>query len=199
MYDWNKFIGNFIFCQVLGRPDVAAAGQLRSFLAGKHAAIERARPVVETYSGGSIQIVSENPAQANVVKLAANMVLAANMSLFGQVYAFNERWGIDRDVTHQLLGIFYSHPGLLAYEARVRDRNYEKSAEGGFGVEGGLKDVNAMLNTGEKVGVALPFCDVMREQLISAIGHGLKDLDWSVLGDVARLHAGMSLPTDQKK
>jgi 3-hydroxyisobutyrate dehydrogenase-like beta-hydroxyacid dehydrogenase len=155
--------------------------------------------VIETYSGGSIVVAGENPAQANVIKLTANMILAANISLMGQVYAYNERWGIDHDATHQLLSMFYSHPSLLAYEARVRDRNYEKPPGEGFGVDGGLKDVNAMLASGEQVGVPLPFCSVMREQFISTIGYGLKDMDWSVVGDAARLNAGLPLPSQQKK
>ncbi|CAF3739901.1 unnamed protein product [Rotaria sp. Silwood1] len=190
---------NYISGPVFGRPDVAAAGKLKSFLAGNHEAIERARSVIETYSGGSITIVGNNPAQANVIKLTANMILAANISLFGQIYAFNERWGIDSDTTHQVLGTFYSHPSLLAYEARVRDRNYEKPIGEGFGIEGGLKDINAMLITGDQVGVPLPFCSIMREQCVSTIGHGLKDMDWSVLGDAARLNAGLPLPNQDKK
>jgi len=155
--------------------------------------------VVEAYSGGSILVVGEKPALANVVKLTANMILAANISLFGQVYAFNERWGVDHDITHQMLGIFTSHPGLLAYEARVRDRNYENPKGDGFAVEGGLKDINAMLNAGEQVGVPLPFCSIMREQYISTIGNGLKDMDWSVVGDATRLSAGLPLASQQKK
>jgi len=189
----------YIAGPVLGRPDVAIAGQLRSFLGGNREAIERARSVVEAYSGGSILVVGESPAKANVIKLTANMILAANISLFGQVYALNERWNIDHDVTHQILGSFYSHPAVLAYEARVRDRNYENPKGEGFGAEGGLKDINTMLNAGEQVSVPLPFCSVMREQFISTIGNGLKDMDWSVLGDAARLNAGLPLPSQQKK
>lgn len=199
MYSVKRFLSNCIFSKVLGRPDVAAAGKLRSFLAGKSEAIERARQVIESYSSGSIIIVSENPALGNVVKLTANMILAANLSLFGQVYAFNERWNIDHDVTHQILGMFYTHPGLLAYEARIRDRNYTKPKGEGFGVDGGLKDVNAMLTTGQQVGVPLPFCSVLRDQLISSIGHGLQDMDWSVVGDAPRLYAGIPPPNDEKK
>ncbi|CAF2801187.1 unnamed protein product [Rotaria sp. Silwood2] len=189
----------YISGPVFGRPDVAALGKLKSFLGGNLEAIERARSVIEAYSGGSINIVGNNPAQASVVKLTANMILAANISLFGQIYAFNERWDIDHDITHQLLGIFYSHPSLLAYEARVRDRNYDRPIGEGFGIEGGLKDINAMLTTGDQVGVPLPFCSVMREQCVSTIGNGLKDMDWSVLGDAPRLNAGLPLPTQQKK
>ncbi|UJR31895.1 hypothetical protein I4U23_019369 [Adineta vaga] len=184
---------------VLGRPDVAAAGQLRSFLGGNREAIERARPVVEAYSGGSIIVVGDNPAHSNVIKLTANMVLSANLSLFGQIYALNERWGVDHDVTQQILKIFYSHPGLLAYEDRIRNRNYEIAEGEGFRAEGGLKDVNAMLSSGDQVGVPLPFCSVMREQLVSTIGHGLKHMDWSVIGDATRINAGLSLPSEQKK
>lgn len=179
--------------QVLGRPDVAAAGKLRSFLGGHHDAIERARPVVNSYSG-SILVVSDKPVQANVVKLTANMILVANLSLFGQVYALNERWNIDHDVTHQLLGGFYNHPSLLAYEARIRDRDYSRPAGEGFSLEGGLKDINAMLTTGDQVGVPLPICSVAREQCVAAIGHGLKEMDWSAMADAARLVSGAESP-----
>lgn len=127
------------------------------------------------------------------------MALIANISLFGQIYALNERWGIDRDVIHQLLGAFYSHPGILAYEARVRDRNYDKPAGEGFGVEGGLKDVNAMIHAGEEVGVSLPFCEAIREQYASTIENGMKDMDWSAVGDAERIKAGLPHPSQQKK
>ncbi|CAF1217278.1 unnamed protein product [Rotaria magnacalcarata] len=189
----------YIAGPVFGRPDVASSGKLRSFLGGNHDAIERARAVIETYSGGAMIIVGDSPAQANVIKLTGNMILAANISLFGQIYAFNERWGIDHNITHQILGTFYSHPSLLAYEGRVRDRNYERPSGEGFGVEGGLKDINTMLNAGDQVGVPLPFCSVMREHMVSAMGNGLKDMDWSVLGDVARLNAGLPLESQEKK
>ena len=195
----TESISNFTVPQVLGRPDVAAAGKLRSFLGGKQEAIERARPVIESYAGEPAIVVGDKPALANVMKLSANMVLVANISLLGQIYALNERWGVDHDVTHQTLGIFYTHPGLLAYGARVRDRNYQSAKGEGFPVEGGLKDVNLMLNTGEQVGVPLPFCSIIREQLISTIGHGLGDMDWAALGDVPRLNAGVPLPSQKEK
>jgi 3-hydroxyisobutyrate dehydrogenase-like beta-hydroxyacid dehydrogenase len=127
------------------------------------------------------------------------MVLAANLSLFGQIYAFNEGWGIDHDVTHQILGVFTSHPGLLAYEKRIRDQNYDKPKGDGFGVEGGLKDIKAMLAAGDQVGVSLPFCNVMKEQYATVIANGLKDMDWSALGDASRITAKSPSPTQQKK
>lgn len=126
-------------------------------------------------------------------------MLVANLSLFGQVYALNERWGIDHDVTRQLLGGFYSHPGLLAYEARVRERNYDRPNGEGFGVEGGLKDVKAMIHAGEEVGVSLPFCNVAKEQFEFTIEKGMKDMDWSALGDATRISAGLPHPSQQKK
>jgi len=127
------------------------------------------------------------------------MMLAANISLFGQIYALNERWGVDNNITHTVLSGFYSHPGLLAYEARVRDRNYDRPQGEGFGVEGGLKDVNAMIHAGEQVGVPLPFCNVMREQFVLTIENGMKDMDWSAVGDAARISAGLPHPSQQKK
>ena len=149
--------------------------------------------MVNSYSA-SILVVSDKPVQANVIKLTANMILVANLSLFGQVYALNERWNIDHDVTHQVLSGFYTHPSLLAYEARIRDRDYSRPAGEGFSLEGGLKDINAMLATGDQVGVPLPVCSAARDQSVAAIGHGLKDMDLSAMVDAACLVAGADLP-----
>jgi len=185
---------HYVAGPVLGRPDMAAAGQLHSILGGPHEAVERARSVVQSYSGGSIVVVGENPVHANVLKLSANMGIATTIALFGQVHALNERWGVDPEITRQTLGVLFSHPSEKAYEERVRNRNYSKLDGEGFGLDGGLKDLELMLSTGAHVGVPLPFCSVMEQYCISAIGHGFKDQDWSVLADVARLNAGLPLP-----
>lgn len=172
---------------------------MRCFLGGNAEAIERVRPVVESYTLAPLILVGDKPSKANVVKLTANMILAANLSLFGQIYALNERWNIDHDVTRQVIGIFSSHPGLLAYETRIRERDYQRAPGEGFSVEGGLKDINAMIHAGEQVGVPLPFCNTMKEQCISALGNGLNGLDWSALADIARVHAGLPLPSQNKE
>lgn len=127
------------------------------------------------------------------------MILMANLSLFGQAYALNERWGIDPEVTHQILQIFYSHPGLMKYEERIKNRDYDIPKGEGFNAEGGLKDANAMLTAAANVGVPLPFCSAARDQFVSMLGNGLKDKDWSVVGDAARINAGLPLPSAKKE
>lgn len=175
-----------LFQKVLGRPEAAALGQLRSFLGGNPETIERVRPIVETYSGASVLVVGDTPVQATVFKLAANMFLSSTVALFGHVYALNERWNINSDVTHQLMKIFVSHPGLLAYEDRIRNRNFHRPPGEGFSVDGGLKDVTAMIDAGKQVGIELPFCEVAKVQCEAAKERGMSDMDWSALADMLR-------------
>ena len=87
--------------------------------------------------------------------------------------------------------MFYSHPDSFTYEAHVRDWNYRKAVGEGFGAERGLQDINTILTTEAQVGVLLPLYNVIRDQLVLAIGNGMKSMDWSVLDDAARLHAGV--------
>ena len=168
-------------------------------MGGNLEAIERVRPIIESYSAGSILVVGSEPAQATVIKLAANLVLSSIVSLFGQSYALTEGWNIDPNVTRQIHQIFTSHPGLLAYDERLRTRDYNRNDGEGFSAAGGLKDINAMIDAGKQVGVTLPFCEVTKEQCQTAIQHGLTSMDWTVLGDMPRVNAGSALPDQKKK
>ena len=72
----------YVAAPVVGRPDVAEAGQLISFVAGDADAIARCQAVVSAYSRAVLP-VSATPAVANSLKLAVNYLLSAVVDLMG--------------------------------------------------------------------------------------------------------------------
>ncbi|CAF4993672.1 unnamed protein product [Rotaria sp. Silwood1] len=177
------------FSHVLGRPDVAAAGKPRTFLSGSQSVIDKITTIVECYCGGGLIHVGEDPAHACVMKLSANLCVASIIDMYGKIYALNERWNVSTDITKQLFSMLLTHPGLLAYSEKVRNRDYTNPD--GVALRGGLNNINLMLQMGEEVGVPLPFVNVIHDHIVTTIGHGLGDKDWSAFAESARLNSGM--------
>ncbi|CAF4753296.1 unnamed protein product, partial [Rotaria sp. Silwood1] len=180
---------HYISGPVLGRPDVAAAGKLRTFLSGSQTIIDSITTIIECYCGGGLIYVGEDSAHACVMKLSANLCVASIIDMYGQIYALNEGWKVSTDITKQLFSMLLTHPGILAYSEKVRNREYTNP--GGVALRGGLKDINLMLQMGEEVGVPLPFVNVIHDHIVTAIGNGLGEKDWSAFAESARLNSGM--------
>ena len=66
---------SYVSAPLFGPPDAAAAGRLLIAAGGARSVIERVRPVLEVL--GRLQVISEDPAAANVVKSAGNFLMAA--------------------------------------------------------------------------------------------------------------------------
>lgn len=134
---------------VMGRPDVAAAGQLLTYLAGDPAAISSVIPVAEAFSQ-TVRVVSARASDANTVKLGINYSIVSLIELMGEVYAFTEKNGIDAAILKDFYQTVLAHPGLKQYAANILARNYPA---GGFAMSGGLKDVKLMLDSAAQSGL----------------------------------------------
>lgn len=77
---------HYVAAPVMGRPDVAAAGKLTIVAAGPAEAIDRVQPVFDSI-GQKTWRIGSLPQQANVVKLAANFMLAAAVESLGEASA----------------------------------------------------------------------------------------------------------------
>src|SRR6202040_3265184 len=64
----------YVAAPVLGRPDVAAAGDLNVLVAGAPDAVARVAPLLRSV-GRKIWPIGERPHQANLAKLACNFTL----------------------------------------------------------------------------------------------------------------------------
>ncbi|CAF1186480.1 unnamed protein product [Didymodactylos carnosus] len=142
---------------MLGRPDIAASGKLRTFLCGPESAVERWRSVVQGYTlKGGILEVGEDCTHANVLKLSANYALVTCISFWANSHSEN-----------------------------LRIRNYKN--EDVFALRGGLKDINMMISAGEEVGVLLPYANAIHNHIITDLAHGHENKDWAVRAESARL------------
>ena len=173
---------------MLGRPDVAEAGQLRTFVAGDPDAIARCTPVLQAYTAG-VMNVGPTHAVANSLKLAVNYILAVAIELMGQVYAFAEKSGIDAEVMGQVMAALFAGPALPGYSDRIRTRAFD---EAGFVLPGGLKDADLFLEASAEVRAPLPFAAIVRDHLVTALARGLENKDWSAVSEIARVNAGLA-------
>jgi 3-hydroxyisobutyrate dehydrogenase-like beta-hydroxyacid dehydrogenase len=177
----------YVAAPVLGRPDVAAAGKLNILAAGASDAIDRVQPVFDAI-GQKTWRVGDTPQHANVLKLAANFMLASAIETFGEAAALVSGHGID---AHAFLDIITStlFPGPVyqGYGTMIAERRYEPAL---FKARLGLKDVRLAMAAADAVDTPLPIASLLRDNLIDAVAHGGGDKDFAVLGEVAARRAG---------
>lgn len=179
---------HYVAAPVAGRPDAAAAGRLFTFLGGRPEVIERSRPVIESYAP-QVFVLGDDPAVAMSMKLAANFFVAALLDLFGQMYVFAEKRGVDSAFVTQLFKGFI--PAMQEYLERISSRKFDQA---GFTLDAGLKDVTLVLEAAGEVDVPLPYASLARDAILAAQARGMGQLDWSCMTEIARLNAGQPLP-----
>jgi 3-hydroxyisobutyrate dehydrogenase-like beta-hydroxyacid dehydrogenase len=178
----------FLSTPVMGRPNVAAAGQLNVLVAGDPALIEKVRPVLEAV-GKAFWPVGEQPHKANVVKLAVNFSLAAAVGTLGEAFALVRRWDVDAGkVAEVMTSTVFDAPAYKIYAPLIVE---ERFTPPGFTLKLGLKDVREALKAGDAKAVPMPLANVLRDALLEAVAHGDAEKDLSALGAVSARRAGL--------
>jgi 3-hydroxyisobutyrate dehydrogenase-like beta-hydroxyacid dehydrogenase len=172
---------------VVGRPDSAAAGKFITFVAGKTEAIERCRPVIESYAG-KILLLGDDPAATPSLKLVVNFIGASLLDLMGQAFIFAEKRGLKLELVSEMIKGLLQHPAMPVYLDKIRTGNFDEDI--GFTLDGGLKDVQLMLEAAAEVHVPIPNASLIRDKCIAAQAYGLGERDWSVFTEVSRVNAG---------
>lgn len=178
---------HYIAGPVLGRPDVAEAGELRTFVAGDPDAIARCGGLFEAYTQMVLNVGTE-PKIANTLKICVNYLGASIIELMGQVYTFGEKSGVEASHLALIMKTMFPQPQLQEYAERIQARDFVPA---GFTVSGGLKDVELFLKAAGDVHVALPYANIIRDKLLTAIGHGMEEHDWSSIYEISRRQAGL--------
>jgi len=175
---------------VMGRPPVAAAGQLGILTGGPPAAVEKCQPLFAVMGRRTFDCGAA-PAGASAAKIANNAVLACAIEAMAEGFALAEKSGVAGSAFLEILtdGLFAA-PAYKIYGKLIAERGY--FGEAGFTETTGLKDVNLALAAGETVGVPLPSANVCRDRLLGAIAHGNGERDWSVLAYEQRRASGMA-------
>lgn len=163
---------------VLGRPDLAASGQLSIVPGGAPELLERLQPLFDVL-GKKTFIAGHEPQSATAVKIAHNFVLGCAIEVIGEGMSLARKYGVEPALFHQVLteGLFGA-PAYEVYGQIIVDEAYD---EVGASVQIGIKDANLALAAGEAVGVPLPSCNVMRDRLLGAVAHGDGECDWAVM------------------
>jgi 3-hydroxyisobutyrate dehydrogenase-like beta-hydroxyacid dehydrogenase len=178
----------YIAAPVFGRPEAAEAGKLFVVAAGDKSAVERCKPLLELL-GQRVFVIGDKPEMANVVKLSGNFLIASVIESLGEAIALTRKYGIDpHDYVEFLTNSLFAAPIYKTYGGIIAGEQYEPA---GFKLRLGLKDVRLALAAAEAVDTALPFASVLRDHMLTAIGRGMEDMDWSSTAKLAAENAGL--------
>ena len=177
----------FVAAPVLGRPDVAAAGQLFVVAAGAPNAVKAAAPLFDAI-GKRTFVVSETPKAANLVKLSGNFLLASVIESLGEAMALMGKAGIDRRQYLDILtSTLFDVPVYKTYGGLIADGQFEPA---GFAAPLGHKDIRLTLAAAEGLRVPLPLASLLHDRFLALLAHGGDKLDWSAIGRLAAKDAG---------
>ena len=98
----SKLNRSFISAPVMGRPDVAEAGQLIVMAAGKRKIIEKCKPVFDVI-GKATHTIGDAPEQANVFKLSANFMLSSLIETFSEAFALVRKHDVDHHLFYEVM------------------------------------------------------------------------------------------------
>jgi 3-hydroxyisobutyrate dehydrogenase-like beta-hydroxyacid dehydrogenase len=163
---------------VLGRPDLAAEGQLGIVAAGPPDAVRRCEPLFQAIGRRTFH-AGARPEAATAIKLANNFALGCAIEAMGEAFALVRKYGVAPDVMYDVMtDALFAAPAYKVYGQIMVDEAYDRV---GFTVDLALKDANLILAAGDQARVPLPSANVYRDRLLSAIAHGDGARDWAVL------------------
>ena len=163
---------------VLGRPDLAASGQLGVVVAGVEAAVRRCEPLLQVI-GRRTFVAGTVPEAATAIKLANNLVLGCAMIAMAEGFSLVRKYGVETQVLYDVMteGLF-SSPAYKGYGKTMVEQTYDRV---GSPITVGLKDANLIQAAADLAKVPLPSLNVYRDRLLGAVAHGDGDKDQAVL------------------
>jgi 3-hydroxyisobutyrate dehydrogenase-like beta-hydroxyacid dehydrogenase len=175
----------YLSAPVLGRPEVAAAGQLNILAAGPSAVIDTVEPFFLAM-GKRVWRLGETPSVANAVKASVNYNIIHALQAIGESVAMTERLGVDPELFTELLsstlfgGIVYTGYGKL-----IATQNYKPAA---FTAALGAKDLGLAEQVAIATGVTPATMPALKHvfEVVLADAELGPDADWSAIAEVSR-------------
>jgi len=173
---------------VLGRPDLAATGQLGIVAAGPEEAVGRCAPILAVMGRRTFQ-AGPKPESATAIKLANNAVLGCAMAAMAEGFSLVRRYSVAPQVFQDVMteGLF-SAPAYKVYGQKMVDESYDQV---GSPVRVGLKDANLIAAAADLARVPMPSHNVYHDRLLGAVAHGDGDRDQAVLAREQARAAGL--------
>ena len=163
---------------VLGRPDLAASGQLGIVAAGPPDAVQRCEPLFQVIGRHTRQAGPDAEA-ASAIKLANNLVLGCAIEAMGEAFSLVRKYGVAPQVLYDVMteGLF-SAPAYKVYGQIIVDEAYDRA---GSTINLNLKDASLILAAGDLARVPLPSGNVFRDRILGSIAHGDGEKDVAAL------------------
>lgn len=186
----HKLAGQaYVAAPVLGNPDLARERKLFVIAAGEASALARVSPILERL-GQRMFVLGEDVGNANLMKLAGNVLTALTLQSMGEVFALLRKGGVDAQVGFEVLtNSLFDGKVHKAYGGKIVEGRYSPP---GMTTPLALKDLRLALAEAEHTAVPMPAASLVHDRLVAAIAHGWAELDWSALGLLAASDAGLS-------
>lgn len=174
----------YLGAPVMGRPNVARAGQLNILAGGSQEALDAAAPALDAL-GKKTWHVSQDAAGASLVKIGVNYNLIHALGALGESINLVERGGVDPQLFVDILSSgFFSGVVYPTYGKIIAERSYFPAA---FNAQLGLKDLTLTEKAAAELGAVLPAAPALHELFDAAVGdEGRREGDWSIIAEVIR-------------
>ncbi|WP_338805527.1 NAD(P)-dependent oxidoreductase [Pseudomonas chlororaphis] len=167
----------FVAAPVLGRPDVAAKGELNVLAAGAPAALEKVKPALEVISK-HIWDMGKEPPTAYAAKIACNMMITMAIEAMAEAVVLTETNGLARERFFELiLGTLFGSRPYQTYSGNIIRSEYQA----GFKATLGLKDLRLAKEAAADATRVLPMLDAVHGRMQEAVEAGFGDRDWSAI------------------
>lgn len=178
----------YVAAPVFGRPEAAASRRLWICISGPKASKERINPLLNAMGQGVFDF-GEDPAAANVTKLAGNFLIASAIEALGEALALAQKNGVDRAALADMLATtLFAAPVYQVYASAIAHRRFTPP---GFKLELGLKDVDLVLGLASKSKNPMPIASLLHDRFIAALAKGRENFDWSAISIGALDDAGL--------
>lgn len=169
----------YVSAPVLGRPDVAARGELNVLAGGNPTAVASVRPLLDVI-GGKVWDMGSDPATANAAKIACNMMITMAIEAMAEAVVLTEGNGLSRDRFFELiLGTLFGSRSYQVYSANIARGNYQP----GFKAALGLKDLRLAREAAGQADRVLPMLDAVHRQMSQTVDAGHGNRDWSAMAE----------------
>lgn len=180
----------YVAAPVLGRTNVAAAGELNVLCAGEPLAVAKVAPLLALFAK-KVWPLGDEARRANVVKIACNFALASMIETLGEAGALASAYGVPTaELFDVMTGTLFAAPAYTTYAGLIADQAFSPAA---FKLPLGLKDVRLALAAGEAEDTPLPLASLLRDHFIESIALGDGDKDWAALALGAYRRAGRAV------
>jgi len=167
----------YVSAPVLGRPDVAAKGELNVLAGGPPDAIAKVRPLLDVI-GGRIWDMGDEAPTANAAKIACNMMITMAIEAMAEAVVLTEANGLPRERFFDvILNTLFGSRSYQVYSANIANANYEP----GFKATLGLKDLKLASQAAADAGRTLPMLTAVHGRMSETVAAGMGEKDWSAM------------------